>query len=241
MHGNRIDALEGLLERKMVDRKMTAGCRAGSGAPRRGQSRPGGIFVKLRSLQDLAVFSGFLRVFEIRTRSGCGQDAVRMRSGRDQNAIRVGSGLAFRRKVCADRLLDGKRHRGKRHLMFCSLSFLSVVFSPRVRGDPAAPRRAGRRRGGRRELGSMLSGDNISPYIYLIDALCEFSKFFCRTPCHGRFRAASSRCNCLCVKGLRRRFRMPEKYFSGELSNWLYLALFETAAPGNHRSSRGPA
>jgi len=36
--------------------------------------------------------------------------------------------------------------------------------------------------------------------------------------------------NCLCAKGLRRRFKTPEKHFSGELSNGPNLALFETAA-----------
>ena len=199
----------------MVDRKMTAGCRAGSDAARRRQSRHGGIFRKISIIAGFGCFLGVFAGFRnqdsdqdaIRTRSGCG-------SGRDQDAIRIGSGhQSFRRIVFADRLLDGKRHRGKRHLMFCTLRFLSVVFCPRVLDDPAPPRRAGRRRGGRRELGSMLSGDNISPYIYLIDALCEFSKFFCRTPCRGRFRAASGRGNCLCAKGLRRRFKTPEKLF----------------------------
>jgi len=42
--------------------------------------------------------------------------------------------------------------------------------------------------------------------------------------------AALYRANCRPAKGLRRRFKTPEKYFSGELSNGSYPALFETAA-----------
>jgi len=58
----------------------------------------------------------------------------------------------------------------------------------------------------------------------------NFQKFFCRTPCRGRFQAATGRGNRLCAKGLRRRHKTPEKYFFDELSNWSNPALFETAA-----------
>ena len=74
---------------------------------------------------------------------------------------------------------------------------------------------------------------------YLIDALCEFSKFFCRTPSAACPEAASRRGNRLWAKGLRRRIATPRKYFSGELSNWPNPALFETAARRNRHSSRG--
>jgi len=49
-------------------------------------------------------------------------------------------------------------------------------------------------------------------------------------PCAaGGSEATPTRGNRLCAKGLRRRFRTPEKYFSGELTNWPNPALFETA------------
>jgi len=57
-----------------------------------------------------------------------------------------------------------------------------------------------------------------------------FKKSFVAPVAAGGFRAASRSGNCLCAKGLRRRFKTPKKYFSGELSNWPNLALFETAA-----------
>ncbi len=126
-------------------------------------------------------------------------------------------------------MLDGEGHRGKNHLMFCTVLICCMVSADPGRSGPALPGRSAARKNAR--TGSMLSGDNISLYIYLIDALCEFSKFFCRTPCRGRFRPATRRSNYLCAKGLRRRLGTPEKYFSGELSNWPNPALFKTVAP----------
>jgi len=165
----------GTADRTMVGRKMTAGCRAGGDAARRRPSRHGGIFSKLSIIAGFGCFLGVFAGFR-------NQDSIRTGSGSGQDSVRIASGPAFRRKVFADRLLDGKRHRGKRHLMFCSLRFLSVVFCLRVLDNPAlvSPGRTAAWRKAR--TGDLLSGDNISPYIYLIDALCEFSKILLSHP-----------------------------------------------------------
>ncbi len=152
----------------MVGRKMTARFARAVTWRAGGHYDTEGIFVKYRSLRDSAVFSGFLRMFEIRSRSGPDQDAIRIGSGFDQGSIRVASGIVVSRFVFAPRLLDGKRHRGKNHLTFCTLLVLSFVCYPRVVGDPAAPLAAGGRRGSRRELGSVLAVDN-SPLYILFD------------------------------------------------------------------------
>ena len=76
-----------------------------------------------------------------------------------------------------------------------------------------------------------LSQDNISLYILFDRCAMRIFKILLSHPVPRACSvAASRRGNCLCAKGLRRRFRTPEKYFSGELSNWSNPALFETAA-----------
>ena len=74
---------------------------------------------------------------------------------------------------------------------------------------------------------------------YLIDALCEFSKNLLSHPVPRAVPGRARRGNCLCAKGLRRRFRTPKKYFSGELSNWPNPALFETAYPRKRPATAG--
>jgi len=59
----------------------------------------------------------------------------------------------------------------------------------------------------------------------------NFQKFFCRTPCRGRFLAASRRGNWLCANDLRRRFGTPKNLFSRELTQWPKMAPVKTAAP----------
>jgi len=153
LHGIRIDAFWGLLERMMVDRKMTAGCRAGSGAARRRPSRHGRTFSKISIIAGfgcfLGVFAGFRNQDRIRTRSGRDQDRIRTRSGLAQDRVRNSpfGGLFSRNAPPAEREIEARNH-----FIFCTLLFLSVAYCSLAMDDPAPPCRARRRRGLARTL-----------------------------------------------------------------------------------------
>ncbi len=83
-----------------------------------------------------------------------------------------------------------------------------------------------------------LSHDNIPLYILFDGCAMRIFRNSFVAPRAADGSAAASRCgNCLCAKGLRRRFRTPEKYFSGELSNCPNTAPFKNSTSAKTRSS----
>ncbi len=215
-----------------MDSKTTAWCRAGSGAARRRPSRHGRTFSKISIIAGFGCFSGG---FCGLSKSGPDQDAIRIGSGLDQDRVRNSpfGGLFRGPPACRQ---ETSRQKPFVILYFTFLICCVLSAGPGRSGAASTGETAARYRA---NGVFVLSVDNISPYILFDRCAMRIFKILLSHPCRGRFRSHLKRRQPPMRKGLRRRFRTPEKLFSGELSNWAYLALFKTAAPAKRPLFQG--